>query len=194
MTTQIGASVFVDPSEITHSVIDNCPIITFGPYPTVNRVDVHLRNVAGIDAVIAELVALKQEMDPPVITSARCLRPYEHSDNLTGAVVDCDVAGHHAITDDERTCPEYNPDGSGEHCHRGGDHGVHEDANGETWRTDGAAKQSPRPADLCTCGHIALNHHLNQVAGELQYCNECARIADCAAFSPADAQALVSTS
>ncbi len=65
MTTQIGASVFVDPTEITHSVINGCPTITFGPYPTVNRVDVHLRDVAGIDAVIAELVALKQEMDPP---------------------------------------------------------------------------------------------------------------------------------
>ena len=38
------------------------------------------------------------------------------------------------ITDSERTCPEYN---NGEHCHRGGDHGVHRDANGDEWRTDG---------------------------------------------------------
>lgn len=64
MTTQIGASVFVDPSEIRHDVT-NGPTITFGPWPTVNRVDVHFRDIAGIDAVIVHLVALKQEMDPP---------------------------------------------------------------------------------------------------------------------------------
>lgn len=104
MTTQIGASVFVDPSQIRHSA-ENGPTITFGPYPTVNRVDVHLRNVAGIDAVIAELVALKQEMDPPV------------------------------ITDSDRTCDQANP-GTGAWCHRGGDHGVHRDTDGEEWRTD----------------------------------------------------------
>jgi hypothetical protein len=36
----------------------------------------------------------------------------------------------------ERDCPEVNPDGSGEHCYRGGDHGVHRDSNGGEWRTD----------------------------------------------------------
>lgn len=45
---------------------------------------------------------------------------------------------------------------------------------------------SPRPADPCKCGHIALKHHLNQVVGELQYCNECPGSDDCAVFSPAE--------
>ena len=39
------------------------------------------------------------------------------------------------ITDSERTCNEVN---GGEHCTRGGDHGVHRDSNGDQWRTDGA--------------------------------------------------------
>lgn len=38
------------------------------------------------------------------------------------------------ITDSERTCPAMN---DGWHCHVKGDHGVHEDDNGDTWRTDG---------------------------------------------------------
>jgi hypothetical protein len=44
---------------------------------------------------------------------------------------------HAVITDSERDCDQVNPDGSGEHCHRGGDHGVHQDSNGDEWRTDG---------------------------------------------------------
>jgi len=36
----------------------------------------------------------------------------------------------------ERDCDQVNPDGSGEHCYRGGDHGVHRDSNGTEWRTD----------------------------------------------------------
>ena len=60
-----------------------------------------------------------------------------------------------AITDSERTCPEVN---NGEHCHRGGDHGVHRDANGDEWRTDGGPKVHVfTPMDshggvLCNCG------------------------------------------
>ena len=41
------------------------------------------------------------------------------------------------ITDSERDCDERNPDGSGEPCHRGGDHFVHRDSNGDEWRADG---------------------------------------------------------
>ena len=66
-----------------------------------------LTSIDDADALIKAAVEAKRLLDPPV------------------------------ITDSERTCPEVNPDGSGEHCHRGGDHGVHEDANGDEWRTDG---------------------------------------------------------
>lgn len=61
-----------------------------------------------IHAVIAHLVALENEMN----------------------------AAAPVITDSERDCDERNPDGSGEPCHRGGDHGVHRDSNGDEWRTD----------------------------------------------------------
>ena len=81
MTTQIGASVFADPTQIRHDVHNGNPTLTFGPWPTVNRVDVHLGDVATIDKVIAELVALRNEMEPPVIPPA------------------------------ERDCPALNPDG-----------------------------------------------------------------------------------
>lgn len=39
------------------------------------------------------------------------------------------------ITDSERDCDEVNPEGHWP-CHRGGDHGVHRDANGDEWRSD----------------------------------------------------------
>lgn len=62
MKTRIGASVHVDPSEITHSAVNGSPVLSFGPWPTVERVDVFLGDVAGVDAVIAELTALRAEM------------------------------------------------------------------------------------------------------------------------------------
>lgn len=63
MTTKIGACVFVDPSEIRH---DRTPggggCLTFGPYPTVERLDLHFNATDAIDAVMAELAALRAEM------------------------------------------------------------------------------------------------------------------------------------
>lgn len=44
----------------------------------------------------------------------------------------------------ERDCDQVNPDGSGEHCYRGGDHGVHRDSNGTEWRTDLAGTAAGR--------------------------------------------------
>jgi hypothetical protein len=48
------------------------------------------------------------------------------------------------ITDSERTCDQANP-GTGAHCHRGGDHGVHRDSDGGEWRTDAP---EPEAADI----------------------------------------------
>lgn len=48
------------------------------------------------------------------------------------------------------------------------------------------------PADRCKCGHAPDSHHLDQVAGELQYCNECPGVDDCAVYSPAEAAAVSS--
>jgi hypothetical protein len=64
---------------------------------SVRGVTVYLDTPAEVDEVIAELVALKQEMAPPVITDAeaRCLKPARHGPHLAGAVVDCSIAAHH---------------------------------------------------------------------------------------------------
>ncbi|HEY5397845.1 MAG TPA: hypothetical protein VIL16_20855 [Trebonia sp.] len=40
------------------------------------------------------------------------------------------------ITDSERDCDQAHPE-TGAWCHRGGDHGVHRDTNGDEWRADG---------------------------------------------------------
>ena len=206
MTTTAGITLHVDWSEVSHAYR---PVNGQGggygtldlgmPGPAAHAF-VFFHTTAEIDIAIAELVALKQEMAPPVpacesyslkgngctvteshwlhkdktghkwlspeddlggpeaepvefttsslpwSTSARCLRPGEHSAQMAGAVVDCDVAEHHAITDSERTCDEANPD-SGAHCDREGGHGVHEDANEDRWRTDLSGVQD-RYADL----------------------------------------------
>ena len=52
------------------------------------------------------------------------------------------------VAGSDRTCDEANPD-SGAWCHRGGDHGVHEDTDGETWRTDGT-EQFISGSPFCT--------------------------------------------
>lgn len=116
MTTQIGAWVFVDPSEIRHSITDGNPTLTFGPYPTVNRVDVHLGDVACIDKVIAELVALRNEMEPHVIPA----KP----EGCPACETDCDdetvfcgkfaghAGNHHAILGDGAEMAWPNPCGS----------------------------------------------------------------------------------
>lgn len=93
---------------------------------------------------------------------------------------------------EQHTCDQKNPQTSDWCIAPGSQHGHHWDTYGETWTTAGddeaapSARQQPRPADRCKCGHIALNHHLNQVTSELVYCNECPGTDDCAAFSPAE--------
>lgn len=89
MTTRIGASVFVDPTEIRHDVSGDHGTLCFGPWPTVQRVDVHFDDTAGIDAVIAELVALRNEMtgDAALRAADRCTcghPAYLHGDSVTG--------------------------------------------------------------------------------------------------------------
>jgi len=61
-------------------------------------------------------------------------RIYQGTCQLCGKPEDDELHAE-VITDSERTCPEVNPDGDWP-CHRGGDHGVHRDANGGEWRTD----------------------------------------------------------
>ena len=112
MATTAGINLHVDPSEITHRYKPadddraGYGTLVLGKPGRSAYANLFFEDAAAIDAVIAELVALKQEMDPPVIPPA------------------------------ERDCPHLNPDG-GWPCHRGGDHGVHQDSNGSEWRTDG---------------------------------------------------------
>ena len=69
-------------------------------------VRMHVYSAAEADEMIIAATEAKRLLDPPVIPPA------------------------------ERDCDQVNPDGSGEHCYRGGDHGVHRDSNGTEWRTD----------------------------------------------------------
>lgn len=58
------------------------------------------------------------------------------------------MAASPVMTDSERDCPSYNPDGSGEHCYRSGVHDEHRDANGDTWTT--AEPVAPAPPATIT--------------------------------------------
>ena len=191
MTTQIGASVFVDPSEIRHSFTNGNPVLTFGPYPTVRRLDLHLGDVAGIDAVIAELVALKQEMDPPGCpstapeTGRACTETGEHDRHRNGLVVWGDEA-EPVIADGEATADERLLLAV---------HGVSPDnpANVRELRTHEAectetdhtpclahlAKAAPEadedgPCMKVGCGHGYDDHSLDLEAGDRLYCQRCA--------------------
>jgi hypothetical protein len=123
MATTAGISLHVDPSEISHHYhpadgrCQEYGTLDFGKPGHSAYAHVFFDTADAIDAInkaIAELVALKQEMDPPVpgcdcmadaapveftsdsrLTSARCHQPGEHSRNLAGAVVDCDRPEHH---------------------------------------------------------------------------------------------------
>jgi hypothetical protein len=120
MATTAGTNLHVDPSEIGHRYrpADNdragYGTLVLGRPGYAACANLFFEDTAAIDLAIAELVALKQEMDPPVpgcdcmadaapveftsdsrLTSARCHQPGEHHANLAGAVVDCDRPEHH---------------------------------------------------------------------------------------------------
>lgn len=106
MTVRTTADIHFNAADVHHKWHPEAEHGAYGVLKFAWAANLYFHAPAEIDAVIAELVALKQEMDPPV------------------------------ITDSERTCQQVNPDGSGEHCTRGGDHGVCKDSNGDEWRTD----------------------------------------------------------
>ncbi len=107
MATSGSVHLHFDVGDIGHEHTPSYSTLDIGGRRDDVRASLYFPDTAAVDKAIAELVALRQEMAPPV------------------------------ITDSERTCDERNPDGSGEPCHRGGDHGVHRDTDGEEWRTDG---------------------------------------------------------
>jgi hypothetical protein len=119
----------------------------------------YFHDTADIDAVIAELVALRAEMDPPVIA--------DDEYRITGkgiAALDFAPGAEPAPVTDSEDCGEAHPQDAGVHCGRprshlaggswhvaqdgtaweqepepviSGEHDGHRDADGETWRTDG---------------------------------------------------------
>lgn len=118
MTTYIGTDIHFSPDDVRHKyhrADSKChaygvlKIETGGTYANL-----YFSDAAAVRAVIAELALLAAEMDPPV--------------------PGCDCMIDAPITDSERTCDQANPL-SGSWCHRGGDHGVHRDTNGDEWRT-----------------------------------------------------------
>jgi hypothetical protein len=82
MTTTAGISLHVDPTQISHHYhpgdahSDGYGTLDLGKPGYDAYMYVFFKTTAAIDTAIAELVALKQEMDPPVITEPA---PQEHA-------------------------------------------------------------------------------------------------------------------
>lgn len=143
MKTRIGVGVHVDPSEIRHDVQGSgMGVLTFGEWPSVRRADMYFRAPADVDAVIAELAALRAEMTGGIApgtlaaddTYRLTLKGYAalgEGGVLFPAGCNPDAP---VITDSERDCQQANP-ASGAWCHKSGPHTEHRDTDGQTWTT-----------------------------------------------------------
>jgi hypothetical protein len=126
MATAAGITLHVDPSEIAHRYHpadgdrSGYATIILGRPGYAAYANLFFEDTAAIDTVIAELVALKQEIDPPVpgyrlacgcgydggCTCPGCQAGKRHQ---PGDLWHCDVHGNTriaapVITDSERTC------------------------------------------------------------------------------------------
>lgn len=80
MTTSVGTQVHFDPADVGHKYKRGGHATLDFTGSGCTYLYLHFDTPAKIDAVIAELVALKQEMDPPavrVLASGRVLAPGE---------------------------------------------------------------------------------------------------------------------
>ena len=190
-------------------------------YGTLRLVDgpvlakVYFNARAEIDAVMAELTALRAEMPGEddaagsddaawekhvahanrdgKLTAAElgarldAMKPHAREQLLYHIYGYCPAAMLSALEHEEQTraAPEPAPSGEGGVLFPAGDDESTSPEVAENWRRD-------ETAGPCKCGHGPRSHHLNQVAGELQYCNECPGVDDCAVYSPAETAASVS--
>lgn len=93
MTVRVNALIHFDEADVHrnwHPADDNCE--AYGTLKFVGDATVFFYTTGQIDAVIAELVALKQEMDPPVITDSERDCPERHP----GSGAPCGRSGKHA--------------------------------------------------------------------------------------------------